>query len=135
MLFRSRAAIVEAELRARQGAPAWAYQLDWGSPMDGGKWRAPHTLDIPLVFGTLDAPGSITGTAADAKAVSAQMMGAFLAFARRGDPNGAGLPRWEPYQLPRRQTMVFDVTSRLEDDPRGAERRLFEKVPFVQQGT
>ena len=31
--------------------------------------------------------------------------------------------------------MVFDVASRLEDDPRGAERRLFAKVPFVQQGT
>ncbi|HVY83482.1 MAG TPA: carboxylesterase/lipase family protein, partial [Steroidobacteraceae bacterium] len=44
-----RAAIVEAELRAAQGAPAFAYQLDWKSPQDGGKWGAPHTLDIPLV--------------------------------------------------------------------------------------
>jgi para-nitrobenzyl esterase len=31
--------------------------------------------------------------------------------------------------------MVFNVESRLEDDPRGAERRLFAKVPFIQQGT
>ena len=32
--------------------------------------------------------------------------------------------------------MVFDVESGLVgDDPRGAERRLFEKVPFIQQGT
>jgi para-nitrobenzyl esterase len=31
--------------------------------------------------------------------------------------------------------MVFDAPSRLADDPRGAERRLFEKVPFVQAGT
>jgi len=31
--------------------------------------------------------------------------------------------------------MVFDVESKLVDDPRGAERRLFEKVPFIQQGT
>lgn len=50
-----RAAIVEAELRAAQGSPAFAYQLDWGSPRDGGKRRAFHTLDIPLMFGTLRA--------------------------------------------------------------------------------
>jgi para-nitrobenzyl esterase len=31
--------------------------------------------------------------------------------------------------------MVFNVTSALVEDPRGAERRLFEKVPFIQQGT
>jgi para-nitrobenzyl esterase len=31
--------------------------------------------------------------------------------------------------------MIFDVPARMEDDPRGAERRLFAKVPFVQAGT
>jgi para-nitrobenzyl esterase len=130
-----RAAIIEAELRAAQGSPAWTYQLDWGSPEDGGKWGAFHTLDIPLMFGTLDAPGSSTGTGADARKVSATMRGALLAFARGGDPNYAGLPRWDPYTPPRRATFLFDVESRLADDPRGAERRLFAKVPFVQQGT
>jgi para-nitrobenzyl esterase len=63
------------------------------------------------------------------------MQQALLAFARRGDPNYSGMPPWQPYGLARRQTMVFDVASRLEDDPRGAERRLFSKVPFIQQGT
>ena len=130
-----RAAVVEAELRAAQGAPAFAYQLDWGSPQDGGKWGAFHTLDIPLMFGTLDATGSQTGTDDAARRVSATMRAALLAFARTGDPNYSGLPRWEPYTLPRRATMVFDVDTRLADDPRGAERRLFAKVPFIQQGT
>ncbi|HYE47937.1 MAG TPA: carboxylesterase/lipase family protein [Caulobacter sp.] len=130
-----RAAIVEAELRAAQGSPAFVYQLDWASPKDGGRRGAPHTLDIPLVFGTLEAEGSITGSAQDARRVSGLMMDAFIRFARGGDPNGAGLPRWEPYSLARRQTMIWDVEPRLVDDPRGEERRLFEKVPFVQQGT
>ena len=40
----------------------------------------------------------------------------------------AAIPRWEPYDLTRRQTMVFDTPSRLADDPRGAERRLFESL-------
>jgi para-nitrobenzyl esterase len=130
-----RGAIVEAELRAEQGSPAYVYQLDWRSPADGGKWGAFHTLDIPLMFGTLGAPGSFTGQGADAQMVSEQMQDALLAFARTGGPNPPGRPRWEPYRLPRRATMVFDVASRLVDDPRGAERRLFAKVPFVQQGT
>jgi len=130
-----RAAVIEAELRAAQGAPAFAYQLDWRSPEDGGKWGAFHTLDIPLMFGTLDAAGSLTGTGEAARRVSATMRGALLAFARSGDPNYSGLPRWEPYTLPRRTTMIFDVETRLADDPRGAERRLFSKVPFTQQGT
>jgi para-nitrobenzyl esterase len=130
-----RAAIVEAELRAAQGAPAWAYQLDWKAPADGGKWGASHTLDIPLVFGTLDAPDSITGTGAQARAVSDAMMDRFIAFARSGDPNTATGIDWTPYETPQRNTLVIDAVSRLESDPRGAERRLFEKVPFIQQGT
>jgi len=130
-----RAAVIEAELRAAQGAPAFAYQLDWRSPADGGKWGAFHTLDIPLMFGTLSAPGSLTGDGDAARRMSDCMQQALLAFARSGDPNYPGLARWEPYTLPRRQTLVFDTESRLVDDPRGAERRLFAKVPFVQQGT
>jgi para-nitrobenzyl esterase len=130
-----RAAIVEAELRAEQGSPAFAYQLDWGSPQDGGKWGACHTLDIPLMFGTLAVRESLTGDGEEARKVSATMQRAFLEFARTGNPNYPGMPGWEPYVLPRRATMVFNVESRLVDDPRGAERRLFAKVPFIQQGT
>jgi para-nitrobenzyl esterase len=130
-----RGAVIEAELRAQQGSPAFAYQLDFRSPADGGKWRAPHGLDIPLVFDNIAQPGSLTGTGADAQRVADQMSEAFLAFARSGDPNHASLPRWEPYEMTRRQTMVFDVPSQLVDDPRGAERRLFAKVPYVQPGT
>ena len=130
-----RGAIIEAEARAAQPAPTYAYQLDWGSPADGGKWGAFHGLDIPLVFGNLDAKGSLTGIGDGARAVSAQMSDAFIAFARSGNPDHDGIPKWEPYRLERRQTMVFDLSPRLVDDPRRAERRLFAKVPFIQQGT
>jgi para-nitrobenzyl esterase len=130
-----RGAIIEAELRAQLGAPAFTYQLDWPSPQDGGKWGAPHTLDIPLVFNNLDKKDSITGTGVDAQKIADQVSDAFIAFARSGNPNHAGIPHWEPYTLPRRATLVFNNPSKLVDDPRGAERRLFEKVPFIQQGT
>lgn len=133
-----RGAIEELQARARQpagAAPTWAYQLDWGSPLDGGRFGAFHTLDIPLVFDTVALPASRTGGGADARALARTMGDALLAFARHGDPNHAGLPHWEPYRLPRRQTMLFDQSSRLADDPRGGERALYQRVPFMQRGT
>jgi para-nitrobenzyl esterase len=130
-----RAAIIEAEERVKQkGAPTFVYQLDWGSPVDS-KIGAPHTFDIPLIFGTLDAPDSLTGTGADAREVSGMMSDAFIAFARTGNPGHANLPEWRPYTLPKRETLVIDRPSRLENDPRGAERELFARVPYVQPGT
>lgn len=129
-----RGAVIEAEERAKSGSPAFAYQLDWASPKDGGKFGAPHGSDIQLVFDNIDKPGA-TATGPDAQRMADQMSETFIAFARTGNPNNKKIPRWEPYTLPRRQTMVFDVPSHLEDDPRGAERRLFAKVPYVQPGT
>jgi para-nitrobenzyl esterase len=128
-----RAAVIEAELRAKQGSPAWVYQLDFPSP--DARLRAMHTLDIPLVFDNTAAKGSKTGDGPEARRLAEQMSRAFIAFAHTGDPNHAGLPRWERYELPRRQTMIFDATSRMADDPRGAERELFARVPFIQSGT
>lgn len=130
-----RGAVEELEARARQGAPTWAYQLDWGSPLDGGKFGAFHTLDIPLVFDTTDRPGSRTGDSEAATRVAATMSEALIAFARHGDPNHGGLPRWQTYSLARRETMLFDSTSQQADDPRGGERRLYQQAPFIQRGT
>lgn len=130
-----RGAIIELEARSAQPAHTWAYQLDWPSPADDGRWGACHGLDIPLLFGTLEAQDSLTGSGSDAAALSRVMRDALLAFARTGNPNHAGLPQWRPYRLDRRSTMVFDRSPHLVDDPRGDERRLFEKVPFIQQGT
>ncbi len=130
-----KAAIIQDEERARAGAPAYAYQVNWKSPKEGGIFGAPHTIDIGLVFGTLDAKGSIVGTGPDSVAMSNTMSDAFINFARSGDPNGGALPKWEPYTLERRQTMVFDTVSRQEDDPRGVERKFFNQVPFTQFGT
>lgn len=127
-----RAAIIEAEERAKAGTPAWVYQFDY--PANGERLRAGHASDIQMVFDNLDKPGA-TARGSQAQQMADQMSEAFIAFARTGDPNCAAIPRWEPYDLKRRQTMVFNTPSALAEDPRGAERKLFEKVPFVQAGT
>ncbi|QWP75283.1 carboxylesterase/lipase family protein [Lysobacter sp. K5869] len=130
-----RAAVLEAEARARQGAPTWVYQLDWPSPLDGGRWGAMHTLDIPLVFDNTAQPAARSGDGEGARAMAATMSDTLLAFARHGDPNHPGLPAWPTYALDQRATLVFDRVSRVVLDPRGGERRLYEQAPFVQRGT
>ncbi|MDF0489320.1 carboxylesterase family protein [Sphingomonas sp. H39-1-10] len=129
-----RGQVIEAEARARAGAPAWVYQVDFASRTDPRR-GAFHTIDIPLVFGTLGAAGSQTGTGPDARAASAAMQGSFVAFARTGDPNHAGLPPWPRYDLAARSTMIFDATSRIEHDPRRWQRELFARIPYIQPGT
>jgi len=124
-----RGALIELEERAHAGAPAYAYQLDWQAPAEGGIFGAPHTLDIPLVFGNLEASPWIGVRTPEAAAMSEHMMDALIRFARTGDPG------WAPYTLPARTTMIFDTVSRAENNPRRAERELFAKVPYVQPGT
>lgn len=129
-----RGQVIEAEARARAGAPAWVYQVDFTSRTDPRR-GAFHTIDIPLVFGTLGARGSQTGTGDDARRTSAAMQDAFVAFAKTGDPNHRGLKAWPRYDLTRRTTMIFDSLSRPEDDPRRWQRELFARVPYIQPGT
>lgn len=129
-----RAAVIEAEMRAAQGSPAFVYQLDWTSRMPNGRTGAFHTSDIPLMLDNVAAAGS-GAVGPDAQVMADRMSDALLAFARTGDPNHAGLPRWTPYSLDRRETMIMDLPSRMENDPRGDERRFFGRIPYIQPGT
>jgi para-nitrobenzyl esterase len=129
-----RGQVIEAEARALAGAPGFVYQVNYASRTDPRR-GAFHTMDIPLVFGTLDAAGSQTGSAADARAVSRAMQDSFVAFAATGDPNHPGLPHWPAYELKRRSTMIFDVEASVEEDPRAWQRELFARVPYIQPGS
>ena len=129
-----RGAVIAAEMRAAQGSPAFIYQLDWASRMPNGRTGAFHTSDIPLMLDNVTAEGS-GAVGPEAQAMADRMSDALLAFARTGDPNHAGLPRWTPYSLARRETMVMDLPPRMENDPRGDERRFFGRIPYIQPGT
>lgn len=123
-----------AEARARAGKPVFMYQVDFTSREDPRR-GAEHAIDLPLVFGTLDAPGSPTGNDEHARAASIRMQDSFLAFARTGDPNCRSVPRWPRYSIPDRATMIFNVNAQLARDPRQWQRLLFAPAPYVQPGT
>jgi len=93
-----------------------------------------HTLDIGLVFANTHLPAARTGNTPDAARLAGEMADAFIRLARAGDPNGGTLPHWPRFTLEQRATMIFDRTVRVENDPRGAERRLLAPIPYIKPG-
>jgi para-nitrobenzyl esterase len=137
-----RGQVIEADRRAADPSAqphTWVYQLNWKSPVEGGRFGAPHTLDIPLAFDNVAVSPGMVGSS-DADKAQAQQMAdivseTYIAFARTGDPNNSHAPQWPAFDLTRRATMIFDLPSRIENDPRGPERLYLGQVPYVQPGT
>jgi para-nitrobenzyl esterase len=133
-----RGQVIEADRRAADPSSAartWVYQLDWSSPIDGGRWGAHHGLDVPLVFDNVPLAPHMVGLAPEAQHVADCMSEALLALAKTGNPNTRAIPEWPTFDLKRRATMVFDTIAKVVNDPRGEERRMFDPVPYVQPGT
>lgn len=126
--------LIQAEERARIGAPTWMYQLDFPAPEAGGVLGAFHTLDIPLVFDNTGAKGARTGDGPEARRLAGRMADAFIAFARTGDPNCVSVPAWPRFDLDSRATMLFDSDTRVVDDPRREERLLWSVAPYIKPG-
>ena len=130
-----RGAIEEDEARARAGAPVYAYEVDFNRTWKGVRSRAQHMTDIPLSFANTAVPNSISTDLPEARHMADLFSDAFIAFARTGSPQTPALPEWKRYSIDNRETMIMDVVPKLVNDPRGEERKLFEAVPFIQQGT
>lgn len=118
-----RAAAVDqaASKAALNRAPAYLYWFAWRTPVFDGRPRAFHCADIPFVFNNTGRCETMTGGGDGARALSALMADALVAFARTGDPNHAALPGWEPYSAASAPTMLFDDETRLALDPDGEE--------------
>jgi len=107
-----------AEAQARH-ARAWLYRFDW-QPTRDAPYGAAHCIELPFVFGNFAdwdaAPVPPTmlkgGDRAAMQRLSQQMIGAWAAFARSGDPNHAGIPKWEPWSRAKRHSLLFDAQTR-----------------------
>ncbi len=118
--------IALAERKADQRAGAvYLYQFAWRSPALGGRLYAPHTVEIPFVFDNTDIPTVMTRGGPEVKALAAQVSDAWVAFARTGDPNHAGLSHWPAFDRAAHATMVFNLESRAVSDPDAAERKFW----------
>ncbi len=102
------------------GKAAYVYRFDWAAP--GNPFGASHCIELPFMFDSLpcwQAPMLEGGDKASMTALAAQMRDTWTAFVRTGNPNGAHLSYWQRYDHADRKTMLFDVHSRLADDPAG----------------
>lgn len=68
------------------------------------------------------------GASAFVQALVGQMQGALSAFARKGDPNTPGTPKWLPYTPDARHVMVSGYNVELMNDPFQAQRLIWEGI-------
>jgi len=125
-------AIRFVEELANKSTPTWQYLFTWATPAFGGVVKSCHALEIPFVFGALDAPGAniFLGEpiGEELRELSSVMQDAWIAFARTGDPNAASLPDWPQWNADGRPVMRFDVTREILLDPMSDERKLWEGI-------
>jgi para-nitrobenzyl esterase len=114
--------ILEGERKAAQPAPVYMYYFTWKSPVRDGKLKAFHTLEIPFALANVDAAKSMTGSGADRYPLQEKMSGAWAAFARTGNPNYKGLPKWPAFTTDERATMILDNQCKVVNDPYREER-------------
>ena len=123
-LFR-RGAVLQAERKAAQsGAPAYLYWFGWKTPVLDGRPLAYHCQDLAMWFDNIDLAAQSTGGVPTARALASKMSGALVAFARTGNPNHPGIPKWPAYSVTNPANMIFDEKVEVRLDPDREARRL-----------
>lgn len=90
------------------GAPVYMYLFTWQSPVMDGKFKAVHCMELPFVFNNIARCANMTGGTKEAHVLAGKMSDAWIAFAKTGNPNHAGLPKWASYNSNNTATMHFD---------------------------
>jgi para-nitrobenzyl esterase len=114
-----------------KGAPAYIYLFSYVSPSMQGRMRygAAHASEIPYVFNNLGSPNGAAVAPRDQEV--ARMMNTYWAnFAKSGDPNGPGLPKWPAYNLKKNELLEIqpDGTPVGKPDPKKARLDVIEQA-------
>ena len=100
-----------ADLMSNVGESAYLYYFTRTAPgEDSDRVRAFHAAEIVYVFDNLGRssyPYANREYDATDEALADTMADAWVRFAETGDPNGAGLPEWQPYSATDHTTMIF----------------------------
>jgi para-nitrobenzyl esterase len=80
------------------------------------------------VFNNIKIAGPLISKMPEAHALAGQVSAAWVSFARTGNPNTSGLPKWPAYSAVSRDTMLFNNDSRVVRDPDREPRLVMEQV-------
>ena len=120
-----RRSIALADRKVEQGgASVYFYLFNWNTPVDDGKWKSPHALEIGFVFDNVAKSISMSGSGEEQQNIADLMAESWIAFARTGDPNNPTTPRWDPYNVTDRPMMVIDESPEMVNHPRGKQLAL-----------
>ncbi|MFB3777722.1 MAG: carboxylesterase/lipase family protein [Bryobacteraceae bacterium] len=120
-------AVRQAERKAAQNAaPAYMYWFGWKTPVLDGRPRAFHCAELAFVFYNTDLCAQSTGGGPEARELAGRISDAWINFARNGDPNHPGLPKWPVFTAAKGETMIFDTKCEVKDDPDREQRQVLE---------
>ncbi len=60
--FRVRSLVLAQRRTSLNRGPVWMYSFEWETPVLGGRLRAPHAMDVPFTFNTLDLTNATGGS-------------------------------------------------------------------------
>jgi para-nitrobenzyl esterase len=130
---------------ATGGSPVYRYSFDRkipvppdnkvnGVPATSADIGARHAGEIEYVFGTLDRSlPKVPWEAAD-RALSDAMTAYWANFARTGDPNGPGLPKWPRYSASDRRVLHLDATIKDANDAMRPRYEAIDAYVAAQRG-
>jgi len=122
-------AITQAERKSAQGkAPVFMYLFAWETPVEDGKRHSPHTVELPFVFNNVLEQPEEVGNGPELQPLADKVSGAWTAFARTGNPNTAGAPKWLAYTASERATMIINNEWKLANDPRHDVRLIMNSL-------
>lgn len=120
-----------AASQAAKGNPAYVYLFSYVSPSMQQRmpYGASHASEIPYVFDNLQSSASAPVDPKD-QAVARMMNSYWINFAKTGNPNGKGLPKWPMYTPTTQELLEFrsDGTAVGEPDPKKTRLDVIEKA-------
>jgi para-nitrobenzyl esterase len=120
----------QAERKAAQRrAPAFLYQIRWRTPVEGGRRLSPHCIEIPFAMQNHWQLPEMVGTGPELQPLADRVSGAWLAFARTGNPSHPGIPKWPAYNANERPTMHMNNEWAVTSDPDREERLALAPLP------
>ena len=111
------------------GAPVYMYLFTWQSPVLDGKYKAIHCMELAFAFNNIHRCEEMSGGTKEAYALADKVSGAWISFAKNGNPNHKGLPNWPAYNTSNTATMHFNNKCVVKPQ---LDKELFELVASRQ---